>query len=104
MAPRRGIIYDRNMRELAMTVLVDSIYADPSEIADKPAAARTLAAIVHTDPEDALTSRDADCLRVSTPDATLPGLRAALLPSRRRCQSPQHEGHLFSEGIPALLP
>ena len=33
VAPRRGILYDRNMRELAMTVLVDSIYADPSEIA-----------------------------------------------------------------------
>ena len=58
VAPRRGILYDRNLRELAMTVLADSIYADPSEIADKPAAARTLAALVHTDPEDALTTDD----------------------------------------------
>jgi cell division protein FtsI (penicillin-binding protein 3) len=58
VAPRRGILYDRNMREMAMTVLVDSIYADPSQIADKQAAARTLAAIVHTDPEDALTTSD----------------------------------------------
>ncbi len=56
VAPRRGILYDRNLRELAMTVLVDSIYADPSQIADKQAAARTLAALVHTDPEDGLTS------------------------------------------------
>jgi cell division protein FtsI (penicillin-binding protein 3) len=58
VAPRRGVLYDRNMRELAMTVLVDSIYADPSEIADKQAAAGALADIVHTDPEDKLTTQD----------------------------------------------
>ena len=56
VAPRRGILYDRNMRELAMTVLVDSIYADPSQIADKQAAARALAPQVHKDPEDELTT------------------------------------------------
>ncbi|MFP5248237.1 MAG: peptidoglycan D,D-transpeptidase FtsI family protein, partial [Acidobacteriota bacterium] len=56
VAPRRGILYDRNLRELAMTVLVDSIYADPAEIDDKQAAAQTLAAIVHTDPEDTRTT------------------------------------------------
>lgn len=58
VAPRRGILYDRNMRELAMTVLADSIYADPSEIADKQAAAHALAAIVHTDPADQQTTED----------------------------------------------
>jgi cell division protein FtsI (penicillin-binding protein 3) len=57
VAPRRGVLYDRNMRELAMTVLVDSIYADPSQIDDKPAAARTLASLVHTDPDDKLTTQ-----------------------------------------------
>jgi len=56
VAPRRGVLYDRNMRELAMTVLVPSIYADPSQIADKQAAAHTLAALVHIDPEDAQTT------------------------------------------------
>ncbi len=56
VAPRRGVLYDRNLRELAMTVLVPSIYADPSQIADKQAAARTLASLVHTDPEDTLTT------------------------------------------------
>src|SRR3984957_6838689 len=56
VAPRRGILYDRNLREMAMTVLVPSIYADPSQIADKQAAARTLASLVHNDPEDALTT------------------------------------------------
>ena len=56
VAPRRGVLYDRNLRELAMTVQVDSIYADPAQIADKKAAAHTLAAIVHTDPTDSHTT------------------------------------------------
>ncbi len=58
VAPRRGILYDRNLHELAMTVLADSIYADPNQIPDKPSAARTLAAIVHTDPDDSPTSEE----------------------------------------------
>ncbi len=56
LAPHRGILYDRNLHELAMTVKVDSIYADPSEIDDKAAAARTLAAIVHTNDDDNRTT------------------------------------------------
>src|SRR5580658_4411528 len=56
VAPRRGILYDRNMRELAMTVQVDSIYAVPTEIDDKQAAARALAPLVHTDPDDQQTT------------------------------------------------
>jgi len=58
VAPRRGILYDRNMRELAMTVQVDSIYAVPNEIDDKDKAgyAHTLAAIVHSDPADTQTA------------------------------------------------
>src|SRR5271166_2306378 len=39
VAPRRGILYDRNMRELAMTVQADSIYAVPTEMDNKQAAA-----------------------------------------------------------------
>jgi cell division protein FtsI (penicillin-binding protein 3) len=56
VAPRRGILFDRNLRELAMTVQVDSIYADPAEISDKSAVARKLSAIVHTDPSDSKTT------------------------------------------------
>lgn len=56
VAPRRGVLYDRNLHELAMTVQVDSIYADPAEIEDKKAAAHTLAEIVHTDPADNRTT------------------------------------------------
>ncbi|MGA7341305.1 MAG: penicillin-binding transpeptidase domain-containing protein [Terracidiphilus sp.] len=65
VAPRRGVLYDRNLHELAMTVLVDSIYADPSEIEDKQAAARTLSAIAHTDPEDARTTEKAIAERLN---------------------------------------
>ncbi len=56
VAPRRGILYDRNLHELAMTVLVDSIYADPSQISDKQAAAHILAPLVHADLADSLTT------------------------------------------------
>ncbi len=65
VAPRRGILYDRNLRELAMTVLADSIYADPTEIADKRAAAHTLAALVHTDLEDQQTTEDQIAARLN---------------------------------------
>jgi cell division protein FtsI (penicillin-binding protein 3) len=65
VAPRRGILYDRNLHELAMTVLADSVYAVPSEIADRQdpegdakrmAVANALAKVVHTDPSDRFTS------------------------------------------------
>src|ERR1700742_2289748 len=57
VAPRRGVLYDRNLHELAMTVLVDSIYAVPTELgADRATTATALAAIVHTDPTDGFTS------------------------------------------------
>jgi cell division protein FtsI (penicillin-binding protein 3) len=56
VAPRRGVLYDRNLRELAMTVLVDSIYAVPSELGDNRAAdAALLSKVVHTDPLDHFT-------------------------------------------------
>jgi len=58
VAPRRGVLYDRNLHELAMTVQADSIYADPSQMPNKAEAARELAPLVHTDPDDAQTSED----------------------------------------------
>jgi cell division protein FtsI (penicillin-binding protein 3) len=57
VAPRRGILYDRNLHEMAMTVLVDSVYAVPSEITDKEGTAAALAKIVHTDPTDRFTTK-----------------------------------------------
>jgi cell division protein FtsI (penicillin-binding protein 3) len=61
IAPRRGMLYDRDLQPLAMTVLVDSIYAVPSEIADKTSTAQKLARIVHVYQSDRYTSaRDID--------------------------------------------
>ena len=57
VAPRRGVLYDRNLRELAMTVLVDSVYAVPSEIGENRAEdAAMLAKLVHKEPHDSFTS------------------------------------------------
>src|SRR3984893_12031112 len=58
VAPRRGVLYDRNLRELAMTVLVDSVYAVPSELGENRAnAAELLGEIVHSDARDNFTSK-----------------------------------------------
>jgi cell division protein FtsI (penicillin-binding protein 3) len=58
VAPRRGMLYDRNLRELAVTVQVDSVYAVPSELGDNRAsAAEILAEIVHAVPTDHFTSK-----------------------------------------------
>jgi cell division protein FtsI (penicillin-binding protein 3) len=58
VAPRRGVLYDRNLRELAVTVQVDSVYAVPSELGEnRESAAEILAQIVHADPKDNFTSR-----------------------------------------------
>jgi cell division protein FtsI (penicillin-binding protein 3) len=56
VAPRRGVLYDRNLRQLAVTVQVDSIFAVPGEIGDKLTVARALAALIHADPDDAQTT------------------------------------------------
>jgi len=61
IAPRRGMLYDRDLQPLAMTVLVDSIYAVPGEVVDKNSTAQQLARIVHVYPSDRYTSaRDID--------------------------------------------
>ncbi|MDR3746511.1 MAG: penicillin-binding protein [Acidobacteriaceae bacterium] len=57
LAPQRGVLYDRNLRELAMTVSVDSVFAVPSELGENRAnAAEMLAQVVHSDPTDNFTS------------------------------------------------
>jgi cell division protein FtsI (penicillin-binding protein 3) len=57
VAPRRGVLYDRNLKELAMTVLVDSIYAVPTELGENRAStADLLSKVVHTDTLDGFTT------------------------------------------------
>jgi cell division protein FtsI (penicillin-binding protein 3) len=66
VAPRRGVLYDRNLRELAMTVLVDSVYAVPSEVGENRAEdAAILAKVVHTDPLDHFTVEPAILARLN---------------------------------------
>lgn len=50
--PRRGVIYDRNGSELAMSIDVDSIFAVPSEIPEPETAASILGNVLHLDPEE----------------------------------------------------
>jgi cell division protein FtsI (penicillin-binding protein 3) len=52
VAPRRGIIYDRNGHELAMSISVDSVFAVPSEIPDPENTANLLARVLHSDPRE----------------------------------------------------
>ncbi|HEV2277061.1 MAG TPA: penicillin-binding protein [Acidobacteriaceae bacterium] len=60
VAPRRGVLYDRDLQELAMTVTADSVYSVPSEMdsdVEKERTAAALARVVHTDPQDRFTSQ-----------------------------------------------
>src|SRR6266568_2986474 len=54
VSPQRGIIYDRNGQELAMTVQVDSVFAVPSEIPDQKTTATMLATLTGEDPDSVL--------------------------------------------------
>ena len=45
VSPRRGIIYDRNGNELAASIKVDSLFADPDEIQDLEKTAKRLSAL-----------------------------------------------------------
>jgi len=56
ITPKRGIIYDRNMRALAMSVPVKSAFAVPAEIADESLAARLLSGVLGV-PQDVLEAR-----------------------------------------------
>jgi cell division protein FtsI (penicillin-binding protein 3) len=46
ITPKRGIIFDRNMRPLAMSVPVQSAFAVPGEVKDMPLAARLLSGVL----------------------------------------------------------
>lgn len=49
VTPKRGIIYDRQGRELAVSIGVDSAFAVPGEVPDPVSAARKLAKVLETD-------------------------------------------------------
>jgi cell division protein FtsI (penicillin-binding protein 3) len=49
LSPKRGVIFDRAGHELAMSVLVDSAFAVPSEVKDLPTAVSLIARITGDD-------------------------------------------------------
>src|SRR6202045_648431 len=49
LSPKRGVIYDRAGKELAMSVLVDSAFAVPSEVRDLPTAVSLITRITGED-------------------------------------------------------
>jgi len=57
LSPKRGIIFDRAGRELAMSIQVDSVFAVPTEIPDLPNAISLITRITKDDPRVVL----ADC-------------------------------------------
>jgi len=50
--PKRGVIYDRNMHPLAMSVPVQSAFAVPSEVKDRGMASRLLAGVLDMPAEE----------------------------------------------------
>jgi len=46
VTPQRGVIYDRNKNELAVSIKVDSVFAVPDEIKNTAAAAKTLSKVL----------------------------------------------------------
>jgi cell division protein FtsI (penicillin-binding protein 3) len=51
ITPKRGIIYDRNMRTLAMSIPVKSAFAVSAEIADQDLAVRLLSKVLNMSPD-----------------------------------------------------
>src|SRR3989304_3221777 len=49
VTPKRGVIYDRQGRELAVSIGVDSVFAVPGEVTDPVSTARRLAMVLGTD-------------------------------------------------------
>ena len=52
LVPKRGTIYDRKENELAISIEVDSVYADPRKVVDTNRTANDLASILQVDREE----------------------------------------------------
>ena len=46
LLPKRGVIYDRNLKELAVTINLNSVFAEPSRVKDKENASYKLANVL----------------------------------------------------------
>jgi hypothetical protein len=105
VAPRRGVLYDRNLHELAMTVQADSILRRPSEIDDKQAAARALAASCTPILNDAHSPPSSRLPTASPTGTALPGSRAASTPEwPRRVKALNLKGIYFQKEFQRFYP
>src|SRR5271155_2594111 len=52
VSPARGVVYDRNLHELAMSIAEDSCFAVPTEITDPSMVARLLSGILGIEQEE----------------------------------------------------
>jgi cell division protein FtsI (penicillin-binding protein 3) len=59
VSPRRGIIYDRAGRELAMSIAVDSVFAVPADIPDLAGTISLISRITKSDPHELLAKCEA---------------------------------------------
>src|ERR1700723_2805174 len=50
--PMRGVIYDRKGRELAVSIPMDSLFADPTDIKDPKMVARLLSRVLDVPADD----------------------------------------------------
>ena len=58
ISPKRGTIYDRKGRELAVSLPVDSLFADPAEISDASTVSHLLSRVLDTPANDIQTKID----------------------------------------------
>ncbi len=52
VTPKRGILYDRNGHELAMSVAMDAAYADPADVSDTHMVAQLVSRVVGASPDE----------------------------------------------------
>jgi cell division protein FtsI (penicillin-binding protein 3) len=52
LVPKRGTISDQKGEELAVSIEVDSVYADPQKVVDPVKTAQSLGSLLQTDPEE----------------------------------------------------
>jgi len=60
LLPRRGMIYDRNLRELAVSINLDSVFIDPALVEDRQSAANKLSEVLEEDPDNILKKLNND--------------------------------------------
>lgn len=54
LLPKRGVIYDRNLRELAVSINLDSVFLDPQVVEDKESTAKKLSMVLKIDADKIL--------------------------------------------------